>query len=70
MMAEQDPYGSNVSPGDHAAAAPARRGTPTAAVVIAWLVVGVPLLWGVSRTVANSMALFRAPAATQPTTAR
>jgi hypothetical protein len=31
----------------------------TIAVVLAWLAVGVPLAWGVSQTLIQSMALFR-----------
>jgi hypothetical protein len=30
-----------------------------AAIALAWLAVGVPLAWGVSQTIAKSMALFR-----------
>jgi hypothetical protein len=30
-----------------------------AAVVLAWLVVGIPLAWGVSQTVIKSLALFQ-----------
>jgi hypothetical protein len=30
-----------------------------ARVAIAWLVVGIPLLWGVSQTFEKSLALFR-----------
>jgi hypothetical protein len=37
----------------------AQQGTSSAAVAIAWLVVGVPLLWGVWETVKKSLALFR-----------
>jgi hypothetical protein len=29
------------------------------ALVLAWLVVGVPTLWGVAQTVVKSLALFR-----------
>ena len=29
------------------------------AVALAWLAVGVPLAWGVSQTIIQSMALFR-----------
>jgi hypothetical protein len=28
-------------------------------LTVAWLVVGIPLLWGVSQVVVKSMALFR-----------
>jgi len=31
----------------------------TIAVVLAWLAVGLPLAWGVARTIIQSMALFR-----------
>jgi predicted signal transduction protein with EAL and GGDEF domain len=32
--------------------------TTTVKVAIAWLVVGIPLLWGVSQTFMKSLALF------------
>ena len=32
--------------------------SPPAAVAIAWLIVGLPLLWGVWETVKKSLALF------------
>jgi hypothetical protein len=35
------------------------QGSSSVAVAIAWLVVGVPLLWGVWETVKKSLALFR-----------
>jgi hypothetical protein len=38
-------------------------GTSPALVAIAWLVVGVPLAWGVSQTLIRSLDLFRAPPA-------
>jgi hypothetical protein len=47
-----------------------------AMVAIAWLVVAVPLGWGVTQTVIKSLDLFRAPAAqavaptTNPTLSR
>ena len=34
-----------------------------AAVLLAWVLVGVPLAWGVYNTLLNSMKLFQAPAA-------
>jgi hypothetical protein len=37
----------------------AQQGSSFAAIAIAWLVVGVPLLWGVWETVKKSLALFR-----------
>jgi len=33
--------------------------TSTGALVLAWLIVGVPLVWGVSQVVIKSLALFR-----------
>ncbi len=33
--------------------------TPTGALVLAWLIVGAPLVWGVSQVVIKSLALFR-----------
>jgi hypothetical protein len=33
--------------------------TSSAKVVIAWLFVGIPLLWGVLQTLSNAMALFK-----------
>lgn len=32
--------------------------TSPAAIVVAWLIVGVPLLWGVLETLKKSLALF------------
>jgi hypothetical protein len=29
-----------------------------ARLIVLWLIVGLPLLWGVARTVANAMKLF------------
>ena len=43
------------------------RSSPTLIVVV-WLVVTLPALWGVSKTVQTSLKLFNPPAATQPTT--
>jgi hypothetical protein len=34
--------------------------SPTAVIVLAWLMVGIPLGWGVYNTLLNSMNLFRA----------
>ena len=33
-----------------------------AAIALAWVLVGVPLTWGVYNTLLNSMKLFQAPA--------
>lgn len=33
------------------------------AILLAWVLVGVPLTWGVYNTLLNSMRLFQAPAA-------
>ncbi len=35
------------------------EGTPTARLALAWAVVGVPLLYGVSQVFIKSLALFR-----------
>jgi hypothetical protein len=35
-----------------------------ATILLAWVLVGVPLTWGVYNTLLNSMKLFQAPAAT------
>jgi hypothetical protein len=35
------------------------RTSSTAAVIFAWLLVGVPLAWGVYNTVLSSLTLFR-----------
>jgi hypothetical protein len=41
--------------------------TKTSMIVLAWLLVGVPLGWGVYNTLLNSMKLFQSPpAATAP----
>jgi hypothetical protein len=37
-----------------------------AMILAAWVLVGVPLTWGVYNTLLNSMKLFQAPAATVP----
>jgi hypothetical protein len=34
-----------------------------AMILLAWVLVGVPLTWGVYNTMLNSMKLFQAPAA-------
>lgn len=36
--------------------------SPTALILLAWLVVGVPLGWGVYNTFRNSLKLFQRPA--------
>ena len=36
-----------------------------AMILLAWVLVGVPLTWGVYNTLLNSMKLFQAPAATR-----
>ena len=35
-----------------------QQGSSSVAIAVAWLVVGVPLLWGVWETVKKSLALF------------
>jgi hypothetical protein len=37
-----------------------------AMILAAWVLVGVPLAWGVYNTVLNSMRLFQAPAVSLP----
>ena len=37
-------------------------------IIAAWLLVGLPLAWGVSQTFLKSLDLFRAPAANNPRT--
>jgi hypothetical protein len=37
-------------------------------ILAAWVLVGVPLTWGVYNTLLNSMKLFQAPPATAPAT--
>jgi hypothetical protein len=34
------------------------KGTGSAAILVAWLLVGIPLAWGVSQTFIKSLALF------------
>jgi hypothetical protein len=34
--------------------------SPVAVIVLAWLLVGIPLAWGVYNTLLNSLNLFRA----------
>ena len=34
-------------------------GTPAWQLVIAWGFVGIPLIWGVSQTIANALKLFQ-----------
>jgi hypothetical protein len=36
-----------------------QTGTTTLQLVLAWAFVGIPLLWGVSQTIANAMKLFQ-----------
>jgi hypothetical protein len=40
-----------------------------AMILLAWVLVGVPLTWGVYNTLLNSMKLFQAPAASTAATA-
>lgn len=45
----------------------AQTSTKTPMIVLAWLLVGVPLGWGVYNTLLNSMKIFQsAPAASAP----
>ncbi|MDB5289523.1 MAG: hypothetical protein JWL69_764 [Phycisphaerales bacterium] len=38
---------------------PPPKATRTIAIVVAWTVVSIPLLWGVSQTLIQSLNLFR-----------
>ena len=42
--------------------------TPTAAIMVAWLIVGIPAAWGIYNTALNAKKLFAAPPATSTTT--
>jgi hypothetical protein len=42
------------------------RNSSAAAILVAWLVVGIPLGWGVYNTLLSSMKLFQRPGATAP----
>ena len=53
---------ADTHPTDHAPASP--RTTPWPVIAAAWVVVGVPAVWGVSQTVRTATALFRPPQAT------
>jgi hypothetical protein len=47
----------------------AENKTPAALILVAWLVVGLPLAWGVTQTWKNASKLFSTPlAATVPAT--
>lgn len=37
---------------------PERGGTPLALLIVAWAAVGLPLAWGVWKTVENALKLF------------
>ncbi|WP_185816803.1 MFS transporter small subunit [Hymenobacter metallilatus] len=41
------------------ASSPEATSSSTGSVVIAWLFVGIPLLWGVSQTFIKALALFK-----------
>jgi hypothetical protein len=69
-----EPYGSpDLAKDPRGNARPSR--TSTVLLVVAWAIVGIPALWGVSQTVRTSANLFERPttqpaaAATQPATA-
>ena len=48
---------------------PAVKRTPAIAIVLAWLVVGIPAAWGVYNTGLNAKKLFApSPAVTAPAT--
>jgi hypothetical protein len=36
-----------------------QHGTTTLQLVLVWLLVGIPLIWGVSQTLLNAMKLFQ-----------
>jgi hypothetical protein len=39
------------------------KNSPAAAVLLAWLLVGIPLGWGIYNTLLSSMKLFQSPPA-------
>lgn len=41
---------------------PTGHKTSPIALIVAWLVVAIPLLWGVSQTIQTSTKLFKSPA--------
>jgi hypothetical protein len=43
--------------------------SPAAAILLAWLLVGIPLGWGIYNTVLNSLKLFQGAPAAAPTAA-
>jgi hypothetical protein len=51
--------GSNINEESSRAAIPAEEKTGALALVLAWSVVGVPLLFGIVETLQNAMKLFR-----------
>ena len=48
---------------------PTEHRTSPLVLIVAWLIVGLPALWGVSQTFIKSLDLFRAPTVAAPTTA-
>lgn len=48
-----------MSPNSNYNAAAGEAGSSTGSVVLAWLVVGIPLAWGVSQTFIKALALFK-----------
>jgi len=44
---------------DSTSSSPEARGTPASMVIIAWLIVSIPLAWGVFQTIRTATALFR-----------
>ena len=45
---------------------PEQPRTSRALLIVAWLVVGIPAVWGVSQTVMRSLDLFRSPTTQGP----
>jgi len=48
-----------MSPNSNYKAAAGETTSSTGSVVLAWLVVGIPLAWGVSQTFLKALALFK-----------
>jgi hypothetical protein len=47
---------------DHPKTSPSSPSSPSSSplvVIVAWLLVGLPLLWGVTQTFSKALALFR-----------
>ena len=58
-MKPDDPRGARSSEASAASAAAPGGATSALAVLLAWILVGVPLVWGVYQTLLNAMKLFK-----------